>query len=168
MGKFKIETERLIITEFNESMCESVYLNSLDEDTRRFVPDEVFETIEEASKTVFFLISCYKETSGPFVYPVLLKNGENIGHVQVAAISEGWEIGYHIAKKHTNKGYATEAVNAFLPIIMKRLKINELFGVCADDNYPSCAVMEKCNFVLKHKGTGNYHGRKVCIINQKL
>ena len=43
-----IETERLIITEFDESMAEDVHKNSLDEDVRRFVPDEVFETVEDA------------------------------------------------------------------------------------------------------------------------
>ena len=37
----KIETERLIITEFTMDMAEAVHLNSLDEDNRRFVPDEV-------------------------------------------------------------------------------------------------------------------------------
>ena len=42
----KIQTERLTITEFDLSMAESVHLNSLDEDNRRFLPDEVFETVE--------------------------------------------------------------------------------------------------------------------------
>ena len=38
----RIETERTIITKFDLSMAESVHRNSLDEDNRRFVPDEVF------------------------------------------------------------------------------------------------------------------------------
>jgi hypothetical protein len=52
MENLRIETERLIITEFNESMIQCVHLNSLDEDNRRFVPDEVFETVENARKIV--------------------------------------------------------------------------------------------------------------------
>ena len=44
---FRIETERLVITEFDEGMAESVHENSLDNDIRRFVPDEVFETVED-------------------------------------------------------------------------------------------------------------------------
>ena len=52
--KMKIETERLVITEFDLSMAEDVHKNSLDEDTRRFVPDEVFETVEEAKETIEF------------------------------------------------------------------------------------------------------------------
>ena len=48
----RIETERIIITEFDLSMAESVHKNSLDEDNRQFVPDEVFETVEEAKETI--------------------------------------------------------------------------------------------------------------------
>ena len=40
-GNFQIMTERLIIAEFDERMAESVHLNSLDEDNRKYVPDEV-------------------------------------------------------------------------------------------------------------------------------
>ncbi len=64
----RIETERLFITEFCTDMAEAVHLNSLDEDNRRFVPDEVFETVEEEADTVGFLISCYTSGGGPLVY----------------------------------------------------------------------------------------------------
>ena len=48
----KLETERLIITEFNTDMAQAVHENSLDEDNRRFVPDEVFETREDRKSVV--------------------------------------------------------------------------------------------------------------------
>ena len=44
----RLETERLVITEFATDMAKAVHENSLDEDTRRFLPDEVFETVEDA------------------------------------------------------------------------------------------------------------------------
>ena len=68
---FRIETERLIITEFTPDMAEAVHENSLDDDNRRFVPDEVFETVEDAAETIEFLMSQYGGSEGPFVYPVL-------------------------------------------------------------------------------------------------
>ena len=54
----RIETNRLIITEFTMDMAQAVHLLSLDEDNRRFVPDEVFETMEEAAQTLEFLMGC--------------------------------------------------------------------------------------------------------------
>ena len=164
METLSIKTERLIITVFDESMVECVHQNSLDEDMRRFVPDEVFETVEDARKTVLFLMDCYTGDTGPFVYPVLTKSNENIGYVQAMQADDGWEIGYHIAKKHTGNGYAGEAVKSFLPVIMKHLNIDKISGLCALENVASCMVLEKCGFVLEYSGIGDYQGsnREIC------
>ena len=44
----KIETKRLTITKFTMDMAEAVHKESLDEDRRRFIPDEVFECVFRA------------------------------------------------------------------------------------------------------------------------
>ncbi|MBQ8000888.1 MAG: GNAT family N-acetyltransferase [Ruminococcus sp.] len=160
-----IKTERLNITEFTLDMAEAVHLNSLDEDNRRFVPDEVFETVEDARDTVEFLMSVYESGDGPLVYPVLLHDNTYIGYVQAVPFEDGkWEIGYHIGEAFTKKGYATEAVRAFLPVIMKKLGITEMIGVCLADNKASVKVMERCGFVKTFEGMGNYQGedREIC------
>lgn len=112
-----IKTERLCITEFTLDMVEAAHLNSLDEDNRKFNPDEVFETKEDAQDTVEFLMNAYETGVGPLVYPVLLADGTtNIGYVQIVPMDDGnFEVGYHIAKIYTGNGYATEAVKSFLP-----------------------------------------------------
>lgn len=159
-----IETDRLIITEFRPAMAEAVHRNSLDEDTRRFVPDEVFETVEEAAETIAFLMDCYASGDGPLVYPVLLKDGTNIGYVQAVPLEEGgWEIGYHIGGRYTGNGYATEAVRAFLPVIMQQLGISCMQGVCVAENHASVKVMERCGFVKTFDGAGSYQGETLHI-----
>ena len=161
----RIETQRLIITEFQMSMAESVHRNSLDEDNRRFVPDEVFETVEEAAETVAFLMGCYESGDGPLVYPVLLKDETCIGYVQAVPMEDGsWEIGYHIGGDYTKQGYATEAVKAFLPVILPKLGITQIAGICLADNHASVKVMERSGFVKEFEGIGNYQGedRKIC------
>ena len=160
---FTVETERLIITELTMDMAQDVHKNSLDEDNRRFVPDEVFETAEEAGETIAFLMSRYGGSEGPFVYPVLLKDRTNIGYVQLVPVEDGWEIGYHIAKKHTGKGYAAEAVKAFLPVLMKEHHLNRVIGICVAENYASRRVMEKCGFVKQYEGIGPYQGQEINI-----
>ena len=161
---FLLETERLIITEFAMDMAEDVHKNSLDGDNRRFVPDEVFETVEEAGETIAFLMSRYGGNEGPFVYPILLKTDhKNIGYVQLVPVEEGWEIGYHIAKAHTGKGYAAEAVRAFLPVMMKEHHLKQIIGICVAENYASRRVMEKCGFTKLYEGLGPYQGKNINI-----
>ena len=157
----RIETQRLVITEFTRDMAEDVHKNSLDEDNRRFVPDEVFETVEDAADTIDFLTSQYGGTEGPLVYPVLTKDGANVGYVQAVPLDEGqWEVGYHIGGAYTKRGYATEAVSAFLPVIMQKLGIDKISGICVSENLASRRVMEKCGFRLEYEGEGEYQGEK--------
>ena len=161
----RIETERLIITQFTMDMAQAVHLQSLDEDNRRFVPDEVFETVEDAADTVGFLMGVYENGDGPLVYPVLLKDGTYIGYVQAVPFDDGtWEIGYHIGGNFTKQGYASEAVKAFLPVIMKQIGITEIAGICLADNKASVKVMERCGFVKEFEGLGPYQGeeRPIC------
>lgn len=161
-----IQTERLIITEFTMDMCHAVHENSLDEDNRRFVPDEVFETPEEAADTVSFLMGCYSSGEGPLVYPVLLRNGTYIGYVQAIPLDEGdWEIGFHIGSRYTRNGYCTEAVKAFLPVIMPKLGISRILGICLLENKASVKVLERCGFEKEFEGVGSYQGEQRTILH---
>ncbi len=161
----KIETDRLVITEFTPDMAEDVHKNSLDADNRRFVPDEVFETVADAAETIGFLMGVYTHGGGPLVYPVLLKDSTNIGYVQAIPLNDGtWEVGYHIGGDYTRHGYAAEAVRAFLPVIMAQLGITEITGICLADNAASVKVMERCGFTKLYEGPGPYQGaeREIC------
>lgn len=160
----KLETERLVITDFTMDFAEDVHRNSLDENNRRFVPDEVFETVEEASETLSFLIGQYGSEDGPFVHPILLKTGENIGYIQLVKIPEGWELGYHIAMPYTGKGYATEAARAFLPYMAAEKGLQEIYGICLAENKASARVMEKCGFENLYRGIGPYQGKEREIV----
>ncbi len=71
-----------------------------------------------------------------------------------------WEIGYHIAKRYTGNGYATEAVRAFLPVMAEKIGIREVSGVCLTDNTASRHVLLKCGFEPVFEGVGDYQGEK--------
>ena len=147
-------------------MAQTVYENSQDDDTRRFVPDEVYNSVEEAREAIKFLMSRYDTNDGPFVYPIITNDsGKNIGYVQLCKLDEGtWEIGYHIAKNFTGKGYATEAVKTFLSAMAKKLNIKEVYGICLTENTASIRVLEKCGFTQIYQGLGNYQGKEEKII----
>lgn len=87
------------------------------------------------------MIKSYKSSNGPFVYPIIKKDNINIGYVQVCSIEERYEIGYHIAKDYTRKGFATEAVNEFIPVIIENLKIDRIYKIVLEENYASYEVL---------------------------
>lgn len=159
----RIETERLLITDFTPDMAKAAHLGSLDEDTRRFLPDEVFETAEIAAEVIADLMDCYAGTEGPFVHPILAY-GQYVGYVQLVPIEDGWEIGYHTVKAYAGLGYATEAVRAFLPVMMEKLHLTQVAGICDAQNAASLRVLEKCGFRRVFEGEGMYHGAMTPIV----
>ncbi|MBR6299265.1 MAG: GNAT family N-acetyltransferase [Clostridia bacterium] len=162
----KIETKRLVITELTIEMAQDIHENSLDSDTARFVPDEVFETLEAAQEAVTFLISRYSDPKGPLVYAVIRKTDNHcIGYVQMVQLEdETWEIGYQIGERFRGNGFAAEAVCAFLPIMAERLGIREIRGICLRENAASRRVLEKCGFEIKYVGLGQYQGNQREIV----
>lgn len=162
----KIETERLIIKEFSLNMAKDLSLNSLDEDTIKFLPDEVFETEEDAKQIIKQLMLNYKSLNSPLVYPLFTKDkNKNIGYVEIVKTKDEYEIGYHIAKTFTRNGYATEALRAFIPEITKKLNINEIQATCLKENIASTKVLEKCKFKKIYEGIGKYQGEDRKIIS---
>ena len=160
----RLETPRLIITKFDSSMAGVVHFNSLDDNNRRFVPDEVFETVEEAAETIDFLMECYDTGEGPQVFPVLLKDGTNVGYVQLVPMDEEYEVGYHIAERYTGNGYASEALKAFLDYILFEKNITKVYGVCVVENLASRGVLGNCGFAKIFEGKGNYQGEEKEIV----
>lgn len=160
-----IENDNLQIVKMNKSMYFDIYQNSLDDDNRKYVPDEVFDSLEEASEVVNHIISAYDSEDGPFVYSVIRKKDNiNLGYVQLVRLEEGWEIGYHIAKIFTGNGYATEAVNLFIKYIQNNTNVKQIFGIALAANKASRRVLEKCGFELIYEGNGLYQERKRKII----
>lgn len=166
MERIKIvEDEILSIVMMDTSMYYDIYRNSLDENNRKFVPDEVFETLEEAAEVVDQIIKNYDNENGPFVYAIIRKQDDaNIGYVQLVRIKEGWEIGYHIASMFTGNGYATRAVMLFLNYLKENTDFKEVYGIALYSNKASKRVLEKCGFALIYEGNGMYQGRRRKII----
>ncbi|MGN1276732.1 MAG: GNAT family N-acetyltransferase [Floccifex sp.] len=81
-------------------------------------------------------------------YSILLKDGTYIGYVQVVPSDEiKKKIEYQLGVPYTEQGYATEAICAFLPFIMKQIGITEIMGIFPEDDLASIEVMEECGFI---------------------
>ena len=160
-----IKNEKISIVYMNKDMAFDVWQNSLDEDNRRFVPDEVFETLKNAEEVINFIIESYQSKEGPFIYAVIRnEDNANIGYVQLVKIDLGYEIGYHIAKRYTGQGYATETVKLFLEYLRNNTKLKEIYGVALFANKASVRVLEKCGFEKFFEGIDFYQGKKRKIV----
>jgi len=153
------ETPRLMLMRLTPDMAKDLYLNSQDDDMRRFVPDEVWESEQEAARIIDWLIHAYGTADGPFVYAVLTRHGRNIGYVQACRLENGFEVGYHIARPWTGQGYATEALKAFLPFAAEKLNVERFRGIVLEENTASRRVLEKCGFALLQSRTALYQGK---------
>lgn len=98
-----LETNRLIIREFEFSDTKLLFLYSQEDAAKKELPDEVLSTLDAAKEKIKFFKGQY-ENGNILVYAIELKEaGVLIGHVSLSPIKEGMEIGYAIAAAYQRK-----------------------------------------------------------------
>ena len=146
------ETEHLRIRKFRIEDAQCLYVNHLEEDIKKWIPNESYADIEETQSAISFYVECVNNRHLPYVLAVELKDtGELIGDTGVNEV-EGKinevEIGYAICKKHSGKGYATELLNAMTEFIVASFGIDVLYGRVMRGNKASVRVLEKNGYVF--------------------
>ena len=157
-----METERLLIDSIRET-DKADYFRNISHDKK------VLETFicRYADTMETFDFSSYPARRDLFAIR-LKETGRLIGIILYSDEKEdSCEIGYGLGSDYWGKGYATEAVKAFLPAMAKKLNIKEVYGICLAENTASVRVLEKCGFVQVYQGAGNYQGKEAQIIKTK-
>ena len=155
---YMFETEHLRIRKFRIEDALSLYENHLEEEVKKWIPNESYADIEETQDAINFYINCVNNRHLPYVLAVELKEtGELIGDTGVNEVegkANEVEIGYGICKKHSGKGYATELLNAMTEYMVSTFQINVLYGRVMHGNGASVRVLEKngYNFVKEEFG----------------
>lgn len=163
------ETDRLIVRRLMVGDAPLVFEYSQEQCTRDELPDEVFDSLEEATDRIRILSVSYECKSYPLVYAVALKeSGLLIGHVSLSAIEDGKvEIGYAIATAHQRKGYATELIRPFAQWAKNNLGINAIYGIVKSSNTASWKCLEQAGFILQKEETCYFLG-KTCSVRTYL
>jgi ribosomal-protein-alanine N-acetyltransferase len=143
-----INTQRLLLRKFTNEDVYKVYLMSLEEGMKEFLPDQVYENEEEAKQVVEYLMAQYVEdptpNKTPYVLGIVLKDtNELIGHII--------EIGYAIEDKYQGKGFATEAVKAMSEWSLKELQLSSVWGIIDKNNTGSIKVLEKAGYIFQEE-----------------
>ena len=137
-----IETERLILREYNPEDFDALYEILSDEETMAHYP-KPFDA-ERTRGWIQWNLQNY-ETYGFGLWAVTLKDtGEFIGDCGISMQEIDGEIlpeiGYHIAKAHQRRGYAKEAAQAVRDWTFARTPFGMVYSYMKQSNLPSAAV----------------------------
>lgn len=144
---YMFETEHLRIRKFESKDAQYLYENHLEEEVKKWIPNESYTDIEETQDAINFYVDCVNNKHLPYVLAVELKEtGELIGDTGVNEVdgkTDEVEIGYGICQKYSRKGYATELLQAMTEFIASTFGINVLYGRVMHGNNASVRVLEK-------------------------
>lgn len=140
-----LETERLLLREYNDSDAEFIIelLNS--PGWLLNIGDRKVKTVEDAFKYIKFLQSSY-EQHGFGMWCVILKEG-NVrmgmsGLIKRATLDHP-DIGFALLPQFGGKGYAYEAATAVKDYAMNKLKFKELLAITIPSNDKSIQLIKK-------------------------
>ena len=141
------ETERLIVRRVRDEDAPELYGNHLDDEVRKWFPNECYADPEEALDAIRFFAGCVDNGHLPYVLGVELKEtGELIGDTGISEVEgkpEETEIGYCIGRKFRGRGYATELLEAISGFVVSRFGIRVIHGRVVHGNEASAKVLEK-------------------------
>lgn len=100
--EYIFETEHLKIRKFEIEDAKCLYANHLEEEVKRWIPNESYVDMEETKGAIKFYVDCVNSKHLPYVLAVELKEtGELIGDTGVNEVegnTDEVEIGYMICK----------------------------------------------------------------------
>ncbi len=142
-----IETERLILRDFQKSDWKEVHEYSIDPDVSVFMewgPNSQEDTLKFIDNA---MSGSRQKPRRLYELAVILKGEARlIGASGIRLFPnepEQADIGYCYNKNYWGKGYATEACRALLGFGFGQLKLHRIIATCDADNYGSSRVLEK-------------------------
>ena len=148
-----LETERLILREFQEGDVEAVYEYGSDAEANKYVswgPKSEEDAVEFVRKA---LVDQQEQPRSAFNFAVVTRTDNKlIGRcgistrgmtVDIPNSKEEAEIGYAINRKYWNQGYVTEAAKRVLQFGFEELGLHRIYASCRAANIASVHVIEK-------------------------
>lgn len=148
-----LETERLIIREFNHEDIDLIYDINNDPECIRFNSWDSM-SYEDCQKDIKRWIEKYSNFPGTGAFCVESKHEKaKIGMAFIVQTGESgeFEIGSRLRRIHWYKGYAKEITRGFIDYSRNKLNANSVIAEVYADNLKSRNVFEKLDFLkLRH------------------
>lgn len=152
-GTKTIETERLLLRQFNKNDVEAMF-NNWESDSRvtEFLRWQTAVDISEAEAVLSDWIRGY-ENNDFYQWAIVLKEiGEPIGSISVVGKNEQLDIvhiGYCIGSKWWHKGITSEAFQAIIQFFFEEVGVNRIESQHDPNNPNSGKVMQKCGLIYE-------------------
>ncbi len=164
MGKHILETERLLLREFDEGDLATFFILGSDPAIIRWTgdPGGGFANLERAAQVLqshpladyrthgFGRWACVEKSTGAVIGFAGLKRLPELGEV---------DIGYRFLTTHWGRGLATESARAVLAHGFAQLGLPRIIGLVEPDNVASARVLEKLG--MRSEGFIDYDGMHV-------
>jgi RimJ/RimL family protein N-acetyltransferase len=143
-----VETERLILRDFNNSDWEDLHVLYMKPETVKYNPSGYPEN-EEASKKIVAGWSHQPDNTPREEYTLAIITKTDLKFVGVISINLGnhkyqrGEIWYKLLPEYWGQGLATEAMRAVLAFGFEQLQLHRIECGCSIHNIASYKVMEK-------------------------
>ena len=141
-----IETNRLILREFQPTDLQELALILADPKVMRFSPTGV-NSVEQVQEKIQGFITCYKEFGFGKWAVVLKENNQLLGYCGIAIDridgSDEKELGYRIDSRYWGQGLATEAASETVRYGFEQFNLPYLLGIVERANLASVKVLEK-------------------------
>jgi RimJ/RimL family protein N-acetyltransferase len=147
MPLLPLQTERLILRDFEEDDWAAVHVYATDPEVVRFMPWGPNEEATTKSYIASVLAGRRASPRRSFELAVTRRaDGRLIGgcgfHASDLHNREGW-IGYVFRRDSWGQGYATEAARALLALGFDQFQLHRIFATCDPRNHGSAHVLEK-------------------------
>lgn len=143
----KLETERLILRDFEESDWQAVHEYASDREVVIYAPWGPNTEKETKSYINRKITNQHEQPRRDYTFALILKLEKKlIGacsiYVSDPTNREGW-IGYVLNRTYWNHGYTTEVVKRVVDLGFNELGLHRIYATCQPDNLPSARVLEK-------------------------
>ncbi len=148
-GRVILETERLILREFDQGDAAAFYVLGSNPAIIRFTSDPGMTSLEQAREVLSSRpLSDYRKYGFGRWGCVHKECGEVIGFAGLKYLEELQEvdIGYRLLPAYWNVGLATEAGRAVVDYGFAHLHLKEIIGLADPENAASVRVLEKLGF----------------------
>lgn len=144
-----LETERLLLAEFEKSDAEELFKIRSDERVLKFLDRDSHKSVEESELMIEGMIKSYKSKEG-INWIIRETNSPDvvgyIGYWRIIRNNVRAEIGYAMKPEYWGKGYMQEALTKVIDFGFNEFCLHSIEANVNPDNASSIKLLEKCGF----------------------